>query len=106
MSKSTVSALKGEINKLEKEAGSVSSKMSDVEKQIWSAMNDTVGQSAQESIKKIKTNFNYNYDKGTKCLKGVADKISVGYDHLKGHADAASTLIRQAEDIKKGLGSI
>ena len=106
MSKSTVSALKGEISKLEREAGAVSSSMSDVEKQIWSAMNDTVGQSAQESIKKIKTDFDYNMNKGAKALKDVADKISAGYDHLAAQANAANNLIHQAEDIKKGLGSI
>ena len=106
MSKSTVSALKGEISKLSSQAGAVSSCMTDVEKQLWSAMNDTVGQSAQESIRKIRTDFNYNMDKGAKALKDVADKISAGYDHLSSQANAALSLIHQAEDIKKGLGSI
>ena len=80
--------------------------MTDVEKQLWSAMNDTVGQSAQESIRKIRTDFNYNMDKGAKALKDVADKISAGYDHLSAHANHANLFIQQAEDIKKGLGSI
>ena len=106
MSKSTVSALKGEISKLSSQAGAVSSKMTDVEKQLWSAMNDTVGQSAQESIRKIRTDFNYNMDKGSKAIKDVADKISAGYDHVSAHVNAALSLIRQAEDIKRGLGSI
>ncbi len=106
MSKSSVSALKSQANSLERTVNSCSSIMGEINGKILTAMNDTVGQSASESIKSIKTSFDYSYDKGLKAIKAVADEISRGYDRIKSMGDGASALIRQAEEIKGGLGSI
>lgn len=106
MSKSSVSALKSQVNSLEKTVNSCSSAMGEINGKIYSAMNDTVGQSASESIKSIKTSFDYSYDKGLKAIKTVADEMSRGYDQIKIFGENAASLIRQAEDLKGGLGSI
>ena len=104
MSKTTLSAVKSEIRKLEIEVSDVSSLMAEVDKQIKNAMDDIVGASAQESIKQIKAEFDYNFKKGICELSGAADRLSAGYNCIGAQADAANQFLKQADDIRGNLG--
>ena len=104
MSLSTVCAFMGEIKTLRSEINDISSLMSDTDKQIRFAMDDVVGLSAEESIKKIKAEFDHNFAKGIECLQDTADRISAGYNRIQSESDDAYSLIMQAESIKGALG--
>ena len=106
MSKENSIKLKGEIISLEKSVNSCVSLLNDGDKQILSSMDDTVGRSASESIKFIKSEVDYNFEKSIKASKNAADDLIKGYTLLKTMADEAEHLYRQAEQMKADLGTI
>lgn len=106
MSKESSIKLKGEIGSLEKSVNSCVSLLNDGDKQILSAMDDTVGRSASESIKFIKKEVNYNFEKSVKSSKTAVDELIKGYTLLKTMTDEAEHLYRQAEQMKADLGKI
>ena len=98
--------LKGEIDSLQKSVDSCHSLLNDADKQILSAMNDVVGQSASESIKSIRSTFDHNFDKSIKASKNAINEMIKGYDIIKSIVDRAEHLFRQAEQIKADLGTV
>lgn len=106
MSKESSIKLKGEIDSLEKSVNSCVSLLNDGDKQILSAMNDTVGTSASESIKMIKRDFEYDFEKSIKMSKNAVNELIKGFDLFKKMTDEAEHLYRQAEQMKADLGKI
>ena len=106
MSKNSLLSLKSQIDGLEKSANSCHGTMNDAENKLIYYMNDIVGQNAQESMRSIKQTFSYNMDKSVKASKNTVNEMIKAYDEIKRYSDTAEQLLRQAEQIKAGLGKI
>lgn len=106
MSKNSLLSLKSQIDGLEKSANSCHGTMSEAENKLIYYMNDVVGQSAQESMRSIKQTFSYNMDKSVKTSKNTVNEMVKAYDEIKRYSDETESLLRQAEQIKAGLGKI
>lgn len=106
MSKNSLLSLKSQIDGLEKSANSCQGTMSEAENKLIYYMNDVVGQNAQESLRSIKQTFGYNFDKSIKISKNTVNEMVKAYDEIKRYSDETLSLLRQAEQIKAGLGKI
>ena len=106
MSKNSLLSLKSQIDSIEKSANSCQGTMNEAENKLIYYMNDVVGQNAQESLRSIKQTFGYNFDKSLKVSKNTVNEMIKAYDEMKRCADETQALLRQAEQIKAGLGKI
>ena len=106
MSKSTLSALKSEINTESKYLSSTCSTLKSLEKSIIDAMDDRVGYSARESISAIESNFYSNMEKGFKSANNAVSALDNGYNKLSSLKSQGESYLSQARAIVKGLGEI
>lgn len=106
MSKNSLLSLKSQIDGLEKSANSCQGTMSEAENKLIYYMNDVVGQNAQESMRSIKQTFAYNIDKSVKASRSTVNEMIKAYDNIKRYSDETLSLLRQAEQIKAGVGKL
>ena len=106
MSKSTLSALKSEINRETRSLSATSSTLKGLEKSISNAMDDRVGRSAMESISGIESSFYYNLEKGYKSASNAVSYLDNGYNKLDSLLSQGEKYLSQARAIVKGIGEI
>ena len=106
MSKNSLLSLKSQIDGLEKSANSTQGTMSEAENKLIYYMNDVVGQNAQESMRSIRQTFAYNIDKSVKASRSTLNEMVKAYDNIKRYSEETVSLLRQAEQIKAGVGKL
>ena len=106
MSKSTLAVLKSEIRTEMNCAYGAQNDLKHLDKTIYSAMDDKVGESARESLLKIRNRFTLNTDDGLSSAEMAANALSLGYDKADERSSRADELRRRADSIVKGLGEI
>ena len=106
MSKSTLSALKSEINAESKYLSSTCQTLKGLERSISNAMDDRVGHSARESIAAIENGLRYNMEKGYKSANNAASALDVGYDRMASFKSRGEAYLSQARVAVKELGEI
>lgn len=106
MSKGTLSSFKSEISREKRIAAEVESDMKDLENSIFKYINDEVGYSASESIKRIARNFSYNLEEGYKGAENMASALGNAYSNIDNLLQNAESLVSRARGIKRELGNL
>ena len=106
MSKSTLSSLKGEVNREEKNANSTCSSIKSLDNSILNAMDDKVGISARESLTGIYNSFSYDVEKGYKSANNAISALERGYTKIDSILNQADKLLAGARDIVRELGEL
>lgn len=104
MSKSTLSQLKSEIRREAGSAHSAGSSLTGLEKSISGAMDDSVGNSAGESIKSIYSAFSYGADRFFKSANSAAAALDKGYSRMDALISQGENHLSQAKAIVEAIG--
>ena len=106
MSKSTLSALKSEINTESKKTDSTILSLTDLDRSISRAMEDRVGNSARESIKCICNAISYNADKLFSAANGAVSYMENGFTNIGNQLSESKRQLSLAKSIVNGLGEV
>lgn len=106
MSKSSLLTFKSQITRNLRTATSVQSDLSTIDKDLFSAMNDYVGNSARESIESIKRNYAYMMNNGYGKMNEAIGALEHGYNQIDIFMNEASEILSDAQSIKRELGDL
>jgi hypothetical protein len=106
MSKSSLMTLKSEITRNLRTATSVQTDLSTVDKDLFSAMNDYVGNSARESVESIKRNYTYMMNNGYGKMNEAVSALEYGYNQIDTFMNEASKTVSDAKSITRELGDL
>ncbi len=106
MSKSSLSALKSEINMEMKSANSVISDLKGLEGSVYKAMEDRVGRSAMESVSSIQRTLSYGVENGYKSANNAVNAMERGYGKIDVLSGQGDKLLNEAKAILKELGDV
>ena len=106
MSKSSLMTLKSEITRNLRTATSVQSDLDTIDKELFSAMNDYVGNSARESVASIKRNYVYMIDNGYGKMNESVNALEYGYNQIDGFMNETVKIVSDAQTIVRELGDL
>jgi hypothetical protein len=106
MSKTSLMTLKSEITRNLRTATSVQTDLSTVDKDLFSAMNDYVGNSARESVESIKRNYTYMMNNGYGKMNEAVSALEYGYNQIDTFMNEASKIVSDAKSITRELGDL
>ena len=106
MSKSSLITLNSEIERNKRTINSVQKDLIEIDKELFSAMNDSVGDSARESIDSINKNYTYMMNNGYEKIKESLDCLQINYNQLDTFMTEAKKILRDAQIQIKELGDL
>lgn len=98
--------LKSEITRNLRTATSVQTDLSSIDKDLFSAMNDYVGNSARESVESIKRNYTYMMNNGYGKMNEAVSALEYGYNQIDTFMNEASKIVSDAKSITRELGDL
>ena len=106
MSKSSLLTFKSQITRNLRTATSVQSDLSTIDKELFSAMNDYVGNSARESVGGIKRNYTYLTNNGYGKMNESVNALEYGYNQIDGFMNETVKIVSDAQTIVRELGDL
>ena len=106
MSKSTLGSLKYAIKTEDRVADEAKAELKNLDRAIYNAMDDRVGQSAKESAAGLLRSFTYMVDGVLSALSQAASSLDQGYDRLSGLSSQGDSLLSEANSIVSGVGDL
>lgn len=105
MSKSSIYGIQREFQHNLNLVYDIDRNLKDLKNDLLSAMNDTVGVSAAESIESINRNFRYYFEDAYKKSLNSINAIMEGYNQLSIQTENAQSDLSMAVNLVKELGN-
>ena len=98
--------LKSQITSNLRTADAIQSDLNTIDKDLFSAMNDYVGNSARESVASIKRNYTYLTNNGYGKMNESVNALEYGYNQIDDFMNEAAKIVSDAEATVRELGDL
>ena len=103
MSRSTLACYKSELTREEQFARETTAELKDLDRSLHKAMEDRVGETARQSMRRIESTFTRSMDAGFRQAQQTVQALEQGYGNLDALTRQSDDLLAQAEAIIQEL---